>query len=176
MQPPPAIIFVNSDIDAINTLTLQRQLYINDTMTDIEFDARVAVDPNYPTNVHLQGLRILVIRQDFHNLTNRTLADVVIFVKQGMATVLQNNFGPPVLSLPILRFNLFDLLRFNGSPFVAILPQNLPPPISCNDCACDSSSTTTFQGIFAIEARDSSGVHCANPDAEFNNPNFINRK
>jgi len=68
---PPAIFFINGDISyppappfgigvdpkaPTNTLTiLQTQLYINDTMTKAEFDARVDADPNYPTIVHLQG-------------------------------------------------------------------------------------------------------------------------
>lgn len=172
MQPPPVIFFVNADLNDKSVSTLQTQLYINDTMTDAEFDARVAADPNYPAIVHLQDLRILVIRKDFHDLTNRTLADVVIFVKQGLATILKNNFGPPGLSLPIERLNMYALLRAVGSPNVAILPQNPPPPTDNSGLPFESG----LRGIFAIEAKDSSGVYQANPDNEFNNPDFINRK
>lgn len=190
MHPPPAIFFVNADLNAKSTSTLQSQLYINDTMSDTEFDARVAADPNYPTWIHLNDLRILVIRKDFHDLTNRTLADVVIFVKQGMATILKNNFGPPGLSLPIERINMYELLREVGSPNVAILPQNPPSPCGCKCscncgvfCSCGPPSNCGCEcprsglgGIFAIEAKDTSGVHEPNCDNECNNIDFINRK
>src|SRR5271166_785844 len=112
---PPAIFFINGDITyppepppnppdmdvfigsqpalpqsyaSFSELTnLQNQLFINDTMTKAEFDARVAADPNYPIIVHLQGLRILVILPTFYDHHNRDLADVVIFLHQGLADV-----------------------------------------------------------------------------------------
>lgn len=174
MQPPPAIIFVNADLNATSLSTLQTQLYINDTMSDTEFDARVNVDPNYPTNIHLQGLRILVVRKDFHDLTNRALADVVIFVKQGLATILKNNLGPPGLALPIGRLTIFALLRAVGSAFVAILPgiENVEPE---QDDEATENFGVGLGGIFAIEAKDASTVHQDDPD-EDDNLDFINRK
>lgn len=189
MQLPSGVIFVNADLNAISLSTLQTQLYINDTMTGAEFDARVAADPNYPTIVHLQDIRILVVRPDFHDLTNRTLADVVIFVKQGLATILKNNFGPPTLALNIQRFTIYDLLRAVGSAEVAILPQNPPPPCGCghncncgvfcscgNGCNCGCPCNPGVRGIFAIESRDTSGVYEANTDNECHNEDFIHRK
>jgi hypothetical protein len=191
MHPPPGIFLVNADLNAQNIATLQSQLYINDTMTDTEFNARVAIDPNYPANIHSQYMRILVIQKDFHDLTNRTLADVVIFVKQGLATILKNNFGPPGLSLPIARLTIFALLRAVGSHDVAILPQNAPSPCGCGQpscscgvfCSCGNScncgcpcNCSGLRGIFAIEAEDTSGVHCPNTDNECHNEDFINRK
>jgi hypothetical protein len=175
MQPPAAIFFVNSDLNATSLSNLQSQLYINDTMTDTEFDARTTADPNYPSTIHLQKLRVLVIRKDFRDLTNRALADVVVFVKQGMATILKNNFGPPGLSLPTERLNMYALLRAVGSPNVAILPQPSAPPTACG-CSCNCNCGSGLRGIFAIEARDTSGVQDSNPDNECNNSDFINRK
>lgn len=144
MQPPSAIIFVN---DSITTSTLGQlttkdtpnpstitgldvQLQITETMTFAEFNARVAVDPNYPTIVHLNGLRILVILPDFHDLTNRNLADIVIFVKQGLASIEKNNFGPPKLTLPVQRLNIYNLINGTKGSNTACFPFPgfLPPP------------------------------------------------
>jgi hypothetical protein len=146
MRIPPAIIFINGDITYPPTLPapqilgidpslyigadpaqdeltkLQGQLQISETMTKQEFDARVAADPNYPAIVRLQYLRILVILDSFHDLVNRNLADVVIFVKQGIASIEKNNFGKHGLSLDMQRLNIYELLRYNRSKNVVIVP------------------------------------------------------
>lgn len=185
MNLPPAIIFVNSDpitirpdgyfVDGyavdpdgyVNDTTLQTfitQFFLDGYMTLKEFNARVAVDPNYPTVVHLQGHRILVIVTDYHDYTNRNFADVVLFYNQGQVTVEKNNFGPPGLSRALQRLNLYDLLRDVGSSFVVILPVTATSP------------PRSLGGIVVDEGADSSGVHDPNPDNEYNNPDFINRK
>src|ERR1700677_1060385 len=79
------------------------QLQINETIWFHEFNARVAADPNYPAVIHLNRLRILVILKDFQDTTNRELFDVVMFVKQGVASIMQCKFGPPGYSLDIQR-------------------------------------------------------------------------
>lgn len=173
MTLPASIIFINPDMDGYVRSTLTSQLHINEIMTDVEFDARVVADPNYPSNVELQGLRILVIRQSFHDITNRKYADIVLFYSHGMVTVEYKGYGPPSLTLPIERLNLYTLLRFNNSSHVMILPKEHRRPSACccaNACCCG------LGGIFAIEARDTSGVHCPNTDRESNNEDFINRK
>jgi hypothetical protein len=170
MPLPTAIIFINADINAGIQSTLKSQLHLNDIMSDKEFDARVQADPNYPQNVHLQGLRILVIRQNFQDVTNRNLADVVLFVKQGQATVEKNNFGPPGLTLAISRINIYELLRYNNSQYVVTIPPPPPPQ------PAPTSLTYGIGGIVVDELVDSSGVHLPNPDNEYNNPDFINRK
>jgi hypothetical protein len=105
-----AIIFVNDDLTPNVEAALQRQLFITDTMTGAEFDARVAADPNYPNIVHLQNAVILVIRS-FYDFTNRSLADIVIFVKAGLASVEASKVGPPGLTLPVDRLYLNELFR-----------------------------------------------------------------
>lgn len=194
MNLPPAIIFVNSDpitirpdgyfVDGyavnpdgyINDTTLNtfiRQLYLNETMTLKEFNARVAVDPNYPTVVHLQGYRILVIVTDYGDYTNRTLADVVLFYNQGQVTVEQNKFGPPGLSVALQRLNIFDLLRAVGSTFVVILPNTGPPPSGEDE---EISETFGGGGIVVEELRAGNpGSLVEDPD-EDNNTDFINRR
>lgn len=110
---PPGIIFINEDLNDTLKTKIKVQLSIHESMTGAEFDTRVANDPNYPTIVKLQNLRILVIR-DLHDTTNRDLADVVIFVKGGLAAIEKNNFGPPGLTLPVETFYIYQLLRENG--------------------------------------------------------------
>ena len=163
-QPPPAIIFLNADINDTVKNTLTTQLYIDESMSFDEFNARVAADPNYSTIIHLQNLRILVILPTFQDFTNRTLADLVLFYNQGQVTVEKKNNGPPGLSLPIQRINIYELLRDVGSSSVVILPiTSTKPPRSLG-------------GIVVDQLADSSGVHDPNPDNIYNNPDFLNRK
>jgi len=182
---PPAIIFINSDplditpdgyfvdgysvnpdgyINDLTRNTLETQLFITETITLKEFNGRVSVDPNYPFAVHAQGLRVMVILPDFRDYTNRQLADLVLFYSHGMVTVEKNRYGPPGLTLPIIRLNIFDLLRDVGSKYVVILPITTTKP------------PRSLGGIVVDELADSSGVHDPNPDNEYNNPDFINRK
>jgi hypothetical protein len=185
MSLPPAIIFINADINNTTQNTLVSQLYVNETMAFSEFNARMTVDPNYATTVHLQGFRILVILPTFRDVTNRNAADVVLFYNQGQVTVEKNNFGPPGLSLPIARLNIYELLRYNNSPYVVILPTTVTQPPCSGDNGGFPFGTSTkprtpnhpgIGGIVADQIADTSGVYCANPDNEYNNPDFINRK
>lgn len=184
MSLPPAIIFINADAvdgyvidgysaiydgyiytpNGITRTRLMEQLYINEYMTGAEFDSRVQAVPNYPDMVHLQGLRILVARDDFRDYTNRRLADVVLFYSHGMVNVEKNNFGPPGLALPIDRISIYTLLRDVGSKYVVILPISATKP------------PKSLGGIVVSQLTDSSGVHDPNPDNESNNLDFINRK
>lgn len=185
MRLPPAIIFVNSDeltrrpdgyfldgylVDGdgyINDITiklLQSQLYIDDTITFREFNTRVETTPTYPQIVHLQGYRILVISPDLRDTTNRVHADMVLFYSHGLISVEKNNYGPPGLTLPLDRINIYTLLRDVGSKNVMILPVTATAP------------PRSLGGIVVDQLADSSGVHDPNPDNEYNNPDFINRK
>lgn len=210
---PPAIFFINGDIDYPPTpplfpgtnpssmlQTIQTQLYIDDTMTKEEFDLRVEADPNYPTIVHLQGLRILVIVPAYNdgyaymNVPNIGYADVVMFVHQGLADIEKNNFGPPGQNYEIQRMNMYSLLRAVDSPNIVILPFGALP--HCNSCDypffCDRCHT--FSGIRICKSCgcgcqcgctsglvDNQGIkngiiHAPNCDNEYHNRNFIDRK
>jgi hypothetical protein len=172
MELPSAIIFINADISAITLNNLKTQLEFNEVMSDAEFDLRVSVDPNYPVLVHLNNQRILVLRQTLQDFTNRQLADVVMFVKQGMVTVLQNNYGPPTLSLPVERLNIWNLL--------ADIKNISCKTITCRKCHC-GCECNCFKHLpiqlqqMLINPFDLSGVHDANCDNEYNNPDWINR-
>lgn len=185
MSLPPAIIFINADINSTTQSTLTSQLYVNEVMAFSEFNNRMSVDPTYVNNIHLQSLRILVILPTFQDFTNRNLADVVLFYNQGQVTVEKNNFGPPGLSLPIARLNMYELLRYNNSPYVVILPTTVTQPPGSGDDGKFPFGTSTkprtpnhpgIGGIVADQLADTSGVYEANPDNEYNNPDFINRK
>lgn len=171
---PPAIVFVNGntdgygssygDLDSYGKELLRSQLDIDEVMIGSEFDSRVLADPNYPTIIHAMNMRILVIRADFREYTNRELADVAIFVKQGLAYVEKNNFGPPELTLSMDRLDIHQLLRYNNSQYTINIPLS------------SSYSGSGYGGIVADELLDPSGVHSANTDNEYNNPDFINRR
>lgn len=109
MDFPGAIIFVNNDLTPGVEGPLVRQLYITDTITGTEFDARVAADPNYPQIIHENNLRVLVIR-DFSDGYNRALADVAIFIKAGLASIESCKFGPPGQTFDIDRLTIYELL------------------------------------------------------------------
>ena len=214
---PSAIFFINGDINCppnppyfpgtdpkapTNTLTiLQTQLFIDDTMTKAEFDARVESDPNYPTIVHLQGNRILVIvplyNDGYHYMAvpNIQYADVVMFLHQGLADVEFNRFGPPCHSFEVQRLTMYELLRAVKSPGVVTLPFGVTGGC-CNSCKypffCDQCHT--FSGIRICKTCgcgcqcgcscgliDNQGIrqgiiHAPNCDNEYHNPDFINRK
>lgn len=181
MSLSPAIIFINSDINDAEQRTLQTQLFIDDTMTKTEFDHRITVDPNYATIIHLQNLRIMVILSSFHDMVNRNLADVVMFLHQGLADIECNKFGPPGQSYTIQRLTFYELLRAAGSSNVCCLPfQALS---TCGSCKypfyCDQCHT--FSGIRTCrgcQCRCKCGcdVHLPNCENEAHNIDFINRK
>lgn len=91
---PAAIIFVNPDLTDSTQAVLERQLHISQTMTADEFDAQITSAPDFPDLVQQFNLRILVLRP-FDDLTNRDLADVALFIKNGLASVEINKYGPP---------------------------------------------------------------------------------
>jgi len=91
---PSAIIFVNNDLSAQVLEVIVRQLHIDIVLTGDEFDATISIDSNYPDAVKQLNQRILVIRP-FNEYHNRGYADVVVFVKEGMAAVETKKNGPP---------------------------------------------------------------------------------
>lgn len=114
MGLPAAIIFVNSDLTEQVKGVLKKQLFINEEYSDTEFDLLVTSDPAYTSKIKSQGKRILVIRADLQDYTNRDLADIVIFIKMGLARIEKNNYGPPELTLPVTGLYIHKLMRWNG--------------------------------------------------------------
>lgn len=98
---PPAIIFCNNDLTENVKNAIVRQLFIDEAIDGYVFDDRVAADADYPNQIKRSNIRLLVIRS-FEEMGNRTLADLVIFVKAGLAAVEENKFGPPGFTLPVV--------------------------------------------------------------------------
>jgi hypothetical protein len=102
---PGAILFVNNDLSESAHEMLVRQLFITEVMDGYVFDDRVAADPTYPNRMRKLGLRLMVVRT-FANradIPTWTIPDIVLFVKQGLASVECNKFGPPGLTLPVVK-------------------------------------------------------------------------
>lgn len=114
MQLPSAIIFVNNDLTDQVKNYLAKQLFISDIMDGYTFDNNVSYDPNFIKNIYIENNRLLVIRS-FWELTNRDLADVVIFVKEGMGYIIQNKSGTTGSgqAYQISYINLCDFLPCN---------------------------------------------------------------
>jgi hypothetical protein len=99
---PAAIVFVNHDLVDEVRGWIVKQLHIDEAIDGATFDARVAGDPSYVDKVHQLNLRVLVERP-FNDYNNRQLADVAIFVKNGLAAIEVNKFGPPGGTYPVLN-------------------------------------------------------------------------
>lgn len=108
-----AIIFVNSDISTQVLEVLQRQLFIDEMITGTEFDDRLTSDPSYSEVIHQNDLKILVVRS-FRELTNRDKADLVIFIKNGLAAVESTKFGPPAQTFAVDKLYWDQIV--NGFP------------------------------------------------------------
>lgn len=169
MNLPGAIIFINPDINMAIQEKLTIQLSISEVITGDEFDTRVINDPNYPIIAHLNNLRILVIRNNLSDQSRNNLADLVLFIKNGLATVLKNNYGPPTLAMQYERLNIFNLFA------------NLKNiTFSCRKCKCGCRCNcfkhlpSSLQNML-INYFDISGVHDANCDNIYNNEDFLNR-
>ena len=70
------------------------------------------MDGYYPLMVHQDGYRVLVVL-DLSDQINRQYADIVLFAKQGLVSVLENHYGPPALTLQIDKVYLTQLIYQN---------------------------------------------------------------
>lgn len=172
MQLPSAIIFVNNDLNDIARSTLLSQLQIHDSMMLEEFNNRVLVDPNYTSIIHNTNTRILVFLPTFQDFTNRELADIVMFFKQGLISIEKNKHGPHGFTTVIFKLNIYELLKNAKPVFCPIGSQEPRTPryiITKDGCI--------INGIFTdYDLADPSGVRLPNSDNIYNNINFINRK
>lgn len=107
---PSGLFFVNPDISDQVKSVIQRQLYITSELTGSELDSIINVSPNFPYQIKETNQRILVMRS-FRELMNREIADVAIFIFQGLAYIEQNKFGPPISAIPVSNLSLYQLIR-----------------------------------------------------------------
>ena len=108
---PAAIIFVNNDLTDNVKNYIVKQLHITQVMDGYAFDTLVTGVSGYVDTVKQLNQRIMVVRS-FEELNNRNLADVVIFVAHGLATILHNNFGPPGITHEIVQLTWGKLCVF----------------------------------------------------------------
>lgn len=107
---PSAIIFVNADLVPQIQGVITRQFFLNDIMSGTEFDSRVSSDSNYVSDIHSNGSKILVMRP-LYDYNNRNLADLVLFCKNGLASVECNKFGPPGITFPMNAMYLSQIFN-----------------------------------------------------------------
>jgi len=113
METPisPAIIFVNSDISDSVKATLKLQLFINEEITGEEFDNRLIADPNYHDVINNNNIRLLVVRSLIQPISNYDKANIIIYIRLGMASILTNNIGPHGYTKSVKTLYIFDLLN-----------------------------------------------------------------
>lgn len=107
MEYPGAIIFCNANISESSLSLIKLQLFVNQT---ISLDQFILDSSNYISLSKLNQ-RILVLIDDFENTELRETADVLIYIKMGLVTILKNNFGPCGISLDINKVYIHKLLR-----------------------------------------------------------------
>jgi hypothetical protein len=113
---PPLVIFINEDITSEVLSVIQRQFFITQTFYGWAFDGYVARDGyNFICPIYANGYRYLVLR-DLQNHTNRDLADIVLFARNGLISVEQCKYGPPGTTFTIDRAYLTALLEYNRFP------------------------------------------------------------
>lgn len=105
---PTGIIFINIETHPNVVDFIVKQLNIDEYIDGYEFDNRMANNSSYPEEVHGAEKRILVIK-DYSDLNNREYADIVLFIKNGLASVEYSKFGPAGLSLKITQLYLQKL-------------------------------------------------------------------
>lgn len=101
---PNGIVLVNNDLVPQVRAHLIKQLHINEVLDGYVFDDIIAADPSYPTKVKQLGLRVMVIRP-FTEYQNRQLFDLVIFIKNGMASMESKKVGPPARTFEVLNLH-----------------------------------------------------------------------
>lgn len=98
---PAAVIFVNDDLTDNVLAKLISQLHISEALTGETFDSRLSSDSTYVDKIKQLGRRVLVVR-DFSDISNRDYADVLIFVKNGLAAVETDKVGPPGITFEVI--------------------------------------------------------------------------
>jgi len=127
----PAIIYCNIDLSTSVLNTITTQLFIKIVLTGDQFDQNIILgDGYYISDIYANRERILVLR-DLQDFTNRSFADVVVFFKNGLASILNNRYGPPGKTYTINNLYLNQL--FTCAP-------------CCPDWCCGKSIFDLFVG------------------------------
>ena len=106
----PAIIFSNIDLSQSIMDTLIVQLRLTYIINAADFDNNVAIDGYYISDIYQLNLRVLVLR-DLQDQTNRNIADIVLFFKNGLASVLCRKVAQPGKTYTINNIYLNQLFQ-----------------------------------------------------------------
>lgn len=98
---PSAIVIVNNDLTDSVQEKLAHQLMIDEILDGYAFDQAISNDGYYADDIKKANKRIMVVRS-FVDMPNREYADVVIFVKAGLAAIEENKFGPHGFTHPVI--------------------------------------------------------------------------
>jgi hypothetical protein len=106
---PGCILFVNDNITDNILGTLVTQLFIDEVIWYDEWLARQTNSPGWENQVRAFQMRVLVLRK-YWDRTGCESADVVLYCKNGLASVEVNKLGPLGLTFPIASIHLHNLL------------------------------------------------------------------
>lgn len=129
MSYPGFIIISNKDLVQSIQDTLKKQLFLNEIITSEEFNTRVSANSNYPTEIRINQIRIMVLK-NLDDFSNTNLADIVIFIKAGLASVEYNKFGPPAKTYPVDKLTITQLIGLNYANITNSNSQNVQNNIS----------------------------------------------
>lgn len=103
---PAAIIVVNADLTNNVQEMIVRQLGIDEILDGYTFDQNNLTDGYYDgyysADVKRHHKRILVVRP-LDDAFDRTVPDIVAFVKAGLIAIEENKFGPHGVTYPIVN-------------------------------------------------------------------------
>ena len=102
--PLSGIVFVNNDLSGNVQEKLINQMFIDLLLTGEEFDAKIDgyVDGYFLDSIKANNQRVMVVRSYLkndipNNIPNRELADIILFVKSGLANVVTKEGHKPTL-------------------------------------------------------------------------------
>lgn len=102
MFNPPALILVNADLTDTIVEYLQRQLFLDKILDGYTWEQELADDPNIKDTIKSKNQRILVVKNLLEQ-EDRDIFDLVLFISQGQAYILNNKFGPPGLTYQVTK-------------------------------------------------------------------------
>jgi hypothetical protein len=112
---------INADLTENTQAALVRQLQLSEVITGSEFSLRITQSPFYPTIVKQNNIRLMVV-DALYNWPNRSIFDIVLFLKDGMISVLQDGYGPPRTLLPLDRVYWHELLHGTFPEHIIVCP------------------------------------------------------
>lgn len=112
---PSATIMINADAPAEAISIVQKQLFINETMSGEDFDLKIEENPNLLQDVKALQIRLLVI-QNFTDPSYRDQMDLVLYYANGLISIEKSIFqSPPQSSFPINSAYLSQLLQIKNT-------------------------------------------------------------